>query len=151
MKIILFFILSQIFCGETRVGIKFNEVPTFMEKSENFSLHGRLSKIFAPRDQTLFMTLQSFWVIESNQILYGPIKNIKTTETDEICSFSLSLIFENNLTEWRSGTFCEKYFCQSKEKIPWIQSIQLPKTDVNHLRNFQFMNSVFAVCFRKEF
>jgi hypothetical protein len=103
LKIIFIFIISHFHCSNARVGIKFNQVPTFMEKSENYSINGRLSKIFAPRDQTLFMTLQSFWIVESNKILYGPIKSINPTETDELCTFSLQLIFENNLTDWKLG------------------------------------------------
>jgi hypothetical protein len=126
---------------------KFAKVPQFVEKGPHYATTGRVSKMLSPRSPTIYVGWTSVWAGALGQIFYGPVKDLGVGDYDDLCSFALNDIQSRNATEWSDGTFCEKYFCQSTNSIPYIiQRLRNTKSDNGNWTTFyQYANSAYAV------
>eukprot|EP01080_Neovahlkampfia_damariscottae_P004791 gene4791-8377_t len=147
MKRVLFICLVFVFFYISNAA-KFAKVPNFIEKGPYYASTGRVAKIHSPRSAEIYVAWTSVWAGALNQMFYGPVFDVTSDQTDELCSYALPLIMERNATEWNDGTFCEKYFCQPSNVAPYmVQKIRDTKSrNGNWTKYFQQANSAFAIC-----
>jgi hypothetical protein len=132
---------------------KFAKIPQFVEKGPHYATTGRVSKMYSPRSQTIYVAWTSIWAGALGQIFYGPVKDLYEGDYDDLCTFALDDIKQRNATEWNDGTFCENYYCRSTNSIPFIiQRLRDTKSNnANWTTYYQYANSAYAVRKRRFF